>query len=402
MPHRWVMGISSGSSFQGVHLALVEAQGAGLEAKLRPLHLLDRPFPADLREMLWRFQSSQPPGPSQLAYLHRVMGEWYAASVHQLADRAKIPLHEVLCVGFPGQAISHRPEGRYPSTLCIGMPEVVAEKTGLTTISQFRSRDVVMGGTGVPLTSLVDRMLFHVPHEDRLLAHLGGWASVLYLPAKEPLRRMIGFQAAPCGLLLDGVMRQLTGGKEAFDAWGKHGVQGCCIDPLLTRWLENPTLQSKPPRALSLDDWGDAFTTQAISKARGMERSLHDVLCTATHFIARAVAHAVKNMNLTSGRVILSGGGLKNGFLLRLLEQDLTGFTLEKLDQHGCPSESRHAVGYAGLALLTLDGIPANIPAVTGSAGPRLLGSITPGSPANWSRCLQWMARQMAPFQLAA
>jgi len=403
MRKRWFIGLSSGSSFQGVHAALVEASHVGLDARLRLLHSLHRPYPAELRELLWRFSTTQPPEPRQMALVHRVLGEWYTGAIFQLVEQAQAPLHDVMCIGFPGQMIRHDPEGRHPTTLTLGMPEVVAEKTGITTICQFRARDIVVGGTGYPMIALIDNLILGQSHADRLLVHLGGWAHALLLPGEEPPRRMTGFQAVPCGILLDGILRQLTGGKEPFDAWGKHGVQGRCIEPLLERWLQHPVLQARPPRALSIEDFGENFITQGITYAKSQDRSLHDVLCTATHFVAQGLAQAVRKfLPGAMPSVILSGGGVRNGFLLRLLEQAFAPLPLEKLDDHGWPAESRQAVGYAGLAMLTLDGIPGNVPSVTGGSGTRLLGTLTPGSTGNWSRCLGWMAQQMAPFRAAA
>lgn len=400
MQRRLIIGLSSGSSLLGIRAALVEASGTGTEARLRLRHALHRPYPAELRSLLWKFQSAEPPGPRQAALCHRVLGEWFAGTVHQLAEQAHLPLHQVTAVGFPGQTLWHDTQGRYPTTLCLAMPEVVAEKTGLTVVSHFRGRDVVAGGTGVPLTALIDQLLFRGEREDRVFVHLGGWATILFIPAQG---RLTGFQAAPCGLLLDGMMRLLSKEKELFDAGGKHAVQGRCMEPLLERWLSHPLLHRRPPRPWCLEDFGETFLAQGLSAARSEDRSLHDLLCTATHFVAQALARAVEGfLPSRPHRVILSGGGVRNGLLLRLLEQLLAPLPLEKLDSHGCPAEARQALGFAGLTLLTLDGVPGNVPSVTGASGPRLLGSITPGSTQNWAHCLRWMAHQMAPFQTAA
>lgn len=404
MPRRLVIGLSSGASLQGIRAALVEAHGTGLDLRLRLIHTLHRPYPTELREMLWRFSSSTPPTPRQTAVCHRILGDWFAGAALQLVEQAQVPLGQILCVGFPGQVVWQDTEMRHPAALCLAMPEAVAEKTGLTVVSHFRGRDIVAGGKAAPLTAVIDAMLFRHATEERVLVHLGGWAGVLHVPAgREGKARLSGFQAAPCGLLLDGAIRLLTSGKAPFDAWGKHAVQGRCIEPLLTKWLSHPPLQRKPPRSLTLDDFGEAFIAQGVALARSLERGLHDVLCTATHFVAAAIAQAIESfVPVRPARVILSGGAVKNGLLLRLLEQQFGGCPVERLDLHGCPTEARHALGYAGLTLLTLDGVPGNVPSVTGAAGPRLLGQLTPGSTANWARCLSWMAHQLAPFQAAA
>ena len=132
----------------------------------------------------------------------------------------------------------------------LGMAAVVAERTGVTTISDFRSRDMVVGGHGAPLTALPDYLLFRDALESRALVHLGGLASLTYLPKGARLSQTLGFEIGPCNSLLDGLMSQLTGGREEFDQGGKHGVQGRCIEQLLQRWLSHPYLQrTVRPRA---------------------------------------------------------------------------------------------------------------------------------------------------------
>src|SRR5207249_6346100 len=175
--------------------------------------------------------------------LHRLLGETFAAASRQVADRASFSLQRAQCIGCPGHTVWHDPEGRFPSTLGLGTPAVIAERTGVTTVSDFRSRDVAAGGQGVPLAALVDWLLFRHPQEARLLLHLGGLARVVFLPAGCRATEVVGFEAAPCNILLDALMRQLTGGREAYDHGGKHAVQGRCIETLLHQWLAHPCLQ---------------------------------------------------------------------------------------------------------------------------------------------------------------
>ncbi len=211
---------------------------------------------------------------------------------------------------------------------------------------------------------------------------------------------MIGFEAGPCNLLLDTLIRQVTSGRESHDPGGKHAVQGKCIESLLTSWLAHPALQRRPPRSLPRHAFADEFAQQALAQVRQVQAGLHDLLCTATHFVARNITHALRRF-LPSGapihRVLLSGGGVRNGLLWHLLEQQLAGLPLARTDTVGVPADLRKAVGAGILAALTLDGVPGNAPSATGAAGSRLLGSITPGSSAGWARCLQWMAQQVAP-----
>ncbi len=398
MPTRWVIGLASGSSGDGVDAALVELQGVGLEMRSRLLHALEQPFPAELRELVRQASGAAACEIRQVGLLHRLLGETFAAAARSVADAASLSFQQVQCVGCTGHTVWHDLDGRFPSTLTAGMAAVVAERTGVTVVSDFRARDIAVGGQGVPLAALVDYLLFRHPQEGRVLLHLGGLARVVFLPPNCRPHEVLGFEAAPCNLLLDGLMRHLSHGRENYDAGGKHAVQGKCIEALVEQWLAHPALQKRPPRSLPRQAFGDDFVQQALAQARQQGGGSHDLLCTATHFVARGITEALERflpLHQRFDRVLLSGGGVRNGLLWRLLEQQLGLIPLQRTDDVGVPAHGRKALSVGLLAALTLDGVPANLPSATGAAGSRLLGSLTPGATANWSRCLAWMAAQL-------
>jgi anhydro-N-acetylmuramic acid kinase len=400
VPQRWFIGLSSGSGADGVDAVVAEVDGAGLELRLLQVQGLHQPYGSDLREMLRRLPGPAPVEVRLVSRLHRLLGETFAAAARTAADRAPLSLAKVQCIGCPGHTVWHDTEGRFPSTLALGMAAVVAERTGVTTVSDFQARDVTAGGQGSPLAALTDYLLFRHPQEGRVAVHLGGVARVVFLPPGGKIPEIVGFQAGPCSLLLDALMRQLTGGKEAFDAGGKHAVQGRCIEPLLQSWLAHPYFQKRPPKALPVHLFGAEFAAQAVGQARQHKCTMHDLLCTATHFVARTVVHALRRL-LPAGRVVqrvlLSGGGVRNGLLWHLLEQQLAGTPVCRTDEIGVPSELRRPLSFALLAALTVDGVPASVPSATGATGSRLLGCLTPGSSQHWARLLAWMASQTAP-----
>ncbi len=400
MTTRRIIGLASGSSAAGVEAALLECDGAGLDLRARLLQALHLPYGAELRDLLLRC-----PGPGalemkQVGLLHRVLGETFAAAARQVAERASCSLQRLQVIGCPGHTAWLDTEGRFPSTIVLGMPAVVAERTGVTVVSDYRARDLAAGGQGVPLAALADYLLFRHPREGRAVVHLGGMARVVLLPAGCRLNEVVGFEAGPCNVLLDALMRQLTGGREQYDPGGKHAVQGRCLEPLLERWLGHPYLQRRPPKCAPRHAFGAEFAAAAVQQVRQTDGGLHDLLCTANHFVARGIAMALRRL-LPGGRVpdrvLLSGGGARNGLLWRLLEQQLGGIPMERTDAAGVPAEARKAMAFAILAALTVDGVAANVPSATGAGGSRLLGGLTPGSPANWGRCLAWMAAQAAP-----
>src|SRR5262249_57602826 len=169
-----------------------------------------------------------------------------------------------------------------------------------------------------------------------------------------------------CTLLLGGLMRQLTNGREEYDAGGKHAVQGRCIEPLLDRWLGHPPLLRRAPRSLPRHAFGEEFVAQAVLMARQNQWPLHDLLCTATHFVARCVTGSLQRFlprERPLGRVLLSGGGVRNGLLWHLLEQQLAPVPVDRTDPHGVPADARKALGFGVLAALTVDPVPPNFPA---------------------------------------
>jgi anhydro-N-acetylmuramic acid kinase len=240
--------------------------------------------------------------------------------------------------------------------------------------------------------------LFRHAQESRLLLHLGGLARVVHLPAGCRVQDVQGFEPGPCNVLLDALMRRLTGGRESYDPGGRHAVQGKCVERLLQSWLAHPYLQKRPPKGMPRHLFGEDFVTAAVDQARQAGAGLHDLLCTATHFVARGITASVRRfLGGPFDRVFLSGGGVRNGLLWHLLEQQLAGPPLARTDEAGVPADLRKPLSFGLLAALTLDGVPGNVPSATGAAGSRLLGSLTPGSSGNWARCLAWMAAQTTP-----
>jgi anhydro-N-acetylmuramic acid kinase len=402
MPTRWYIGLSTGSSLHGMDAALVRMEGVGGDLTPRMENFLHEPLGRDLRTLLLR--ATEPEGGvRQIGLAHRVLGETFANLARKLVDQSKPTWQQLLAIGLSGHTAWHETDGRFPTTLNLGMASAVAERTRLTVVSDFRSRDIMVGGQGYPLTGAIDAAVFRDAQERRALVQLGGVASVLWLPPGSGLRDLVAFQATPCTVLLDGLMRLSTGGRESFDPGGRHAVQGRCLEPLLERWLAHPFFSRKPPRSLPLSEFGIPFLTSALERLKQEGSGVHDLLCTATHFAARATADAIHRfLPARPDRVLVSGGGSRNGLLWRLLEERLAPIPMERTDRFGVPAEARKALGFAGLAALTMDGVPANIPASTGAGGPRLLGSITPGDGANWARCLSWMAGQTAHQRLAA
>jgi anhydro-N-acetylmuramic acid kinase len=402
MVTRWIIGLAAGPSLESLDAVLLEVGGLGFDLQARVAAWLAEPHPRELRELLVKVSTPGQADVRAVSLAHRVLGEAFGLAARRLADQASVSLQQVLCAGCAGCIAWHEGDGRYPSTLALGSAAVVAERTGLTTIADFRARDLACGGQGTPTGALADFLLFRDPRESRVVLHLGGIVQATTLPAGDDPRAVAGWELGPGNVLLDTLIQQASGGKERFDAGGKQAVQGRQIPELLGRWAHHPFLLRRPPKSLHRTVFAEEFARQTVLLAQQNNWGFHDLLCTATHFVARAAGEGLKRSlprTDTPQRIILTGGGVRNGLLWRLLEEQLAGVPLEKSDALGMPAEARDATHAALLACLTLDGLPGNAPAATGASGPRLLGALTPGSPSNWLRCLAWMTGQHEEFE---
>jgi anhydro-N-acetylmuramic acid kinase len=404
MNPRWFVGLASASSAEGVDAALLALDGIGLDLRIRRLETLRHPYDEEITRTLRQALRPEAQPAAPLGRVHRILGETFAAATLALLARVPMDAFEIQCIACPGHTVWHDTDSRLPTTLPVGMAAVVAERLGVTVLSDLRARDLATGGHGSPLAALPDFLLFRHPNENRVLLHLGGVTRIVYLPATSQSAELLGWEAGPCNSLLDALMRHMTSGRERFDSGGKHAVQGKCNEALLAEWLGHPFLQRRPPRTLPRHLFADDFAAEAVRHARASQITLHDLLCTATHFVARCIGDSLRRW-LPPGqrldRVLLSGGGVRNGLLWHRLAQHFGNVPMERTDAHHIPAGFRKAVSYGLHAALFLDGVPANVPSVTGAAGARLLGSLTPGSPSHWARTLAWMAAQSSPLPLA-
>lgn len=376
MTQRLLLGLALGSGREGIDAVLVRVAGDGLAAAPTVERHARFPLPPLLRDALRRGEST----PRELA-------DAFAAAARQIAAKGGIELRAVLLAGVyvaPGIPFE-------------SLGERIAEQTGVSVWCRFAERDAAAGGAGRPWTPAADFLVAKSDAEDRVLIHLGYAASVLAIPAGGKITDLVAFDAAPGGQLLDALLKLGTRDKESLDAGGTRAVQGKCHDDLLADWLTHPHLTRLPPKPLA-NEFGAAFTAAAFEAAQHRNAALADLLCTATHFVARAVAAGVRRFVLPSGRprgLYASGGGVRNGLLWQLLQQQFPGETLRRTDDLGVPALARNAAAAALLAGLTLDGVAANLPLLTGASGGRLVGRFIPGDPRNWAAVTARAAERM-------
>jgi anhydro-N-acetylmuramic acid kinase len=384
---RTLVGLSVGSGLEGADACVVRAPGVGLALGPTVQKAVRVLFPPAARDQLR-------PGATPMPDLVRNVADTLVHAARTTILQAGLTGRDAFVAGFLAPA--RAPDTAIPWT---EVADRVAEQTGLSVVHGFRGRDRAAGGTGQPIAAAADNLLLHSTTEDRVLVHLGSATQVAFVPASGKFADIVAFEAGPGNQLLDAMVYHGTRARDATDPGGKKAVQGCCLESLLDRWLDHPHLTRKPPKAVHPDAFGRLFLLAAFDAARQLGAGLPDLLCTATHLVARSVAAACRDWLPTARgprRVLLSGGGVRNGFLWQRLAHEFGEMPVVRTDDVGLPPLARSAAGAAVLAALTCDGVPGNLPVWTGAAGARLVGQFAPGDGRNWARLTAWVADQAA------
>jgi anhydro-N-acetylmuramic acid kinase len=392
---RALIGLAVGSGLEGVDAAAIRADGIGLDLTPAVLAAVRVAFPPSLRDII----RAATPGsgfPVGNEFVRNV-AETTIHAARQVMTRSGVSPRDAFAAGLLEPA---RPVAE-PTLAWPEIADRVAEQTGLTVIHGFRHRDRAAGGAGHPITAAADYLLFRSPTRPRLLLHLGAVAGMLLVPAGAKISAAGGFEAGPGNQLLDALIYHGTRGKEPLDPGGKKAVQGHCIEQLLERWSEHPHLTRTPPKVVHSEAFSRSFLLTAFESARQLGVGLPDLLCTATHLVARSIGEAARRwLPGQSGvrQILVSGGGTRNGFLWQLITQQFPGEMVERCQEAGVSPLARNAAAAALLAALTCDGVAGSHSALTGANGGRLLGHIAPGDGRNWARLTAWLADQTGEY----
>ncbi|HFC53271.1 MAG TPA: anhydro-N-acetylmuramic acid kinase [Gammaproteobacteria bacterium] len=363
------IGLMTGTSLDGIDAALVRFDGNTPHC----LAAHTEPYPSDLRDAL--LELSQPEADvATMMELDVRLGRLYATEVKRLLSRARISAEQVVAIGSHGQTIRHVPASKYPSTLQIGDPNIVAQLTGITTVTDFRRRDVAAGGQGAPLVPAFHDAVFRQPGENRVILNIGGIANVTVLPGEKELP-VGGFDTGPGNILMDGwAARHLGLPQDQDGGWAASGR----VDPqLLKEMLSDPFFRQPPPRST-----GREHFNQRWLEARQPAGKLppEDVAATLCELTATTIADAIRHQAGDTERIIVCGGGVHNATLMNRLEQLLAPCTVESSARHGVDPDRVEAIAFAWLARQTLTGGAGNLPSVTGAREPAVLGAIYPGT----------------------
>ncbi|MBI5041867.1 MAG: anhydro-N-acetylmuramic acid kinase [Gammaproteobacteria bacterium] len=365
--HDYYLGLMSGTSLDGIDAAIVDLSAPF--PKVLAAHTL--PFASTLRQALLDLAQGQSQNEIELfGSLDTRLGEQFAHAALALLEHSGIPAATIRAIGSHGQTVRHRPYGSEPFTLQIGDPNIIAERTGITTVADFRRRDIAAGGQGAPLVPAFHAMCFRSTEEDRAILNLGGMANLTLLPADQQ-SAVSGFDTGPGNVLLDAWINKHQG--KAYDPEGAWATQGAVIPALLDTLLRDGFFQQSPPKSTGREHFHLGWLEQHL---RGTSHTPVDVHATLNTLTARSVANAITTWAAGTKRMLVCGGGAHNTRLLEVLQTYLPGVTIESTAAHGLEPDWIEAAAFAWMARETLSGRTSNMPSVTGARHPVILGGI--------------------------
>ena len=378
-----IVGLMSGTSADGIDAALINLceETDGLSWHLLGYKTIK--YTDDLREQILRVSDIKTSRIDQLCRLNFILGEIFAAAAFSVVETAGLLMTDIDLIGSHGQTVHHLPSREEQfgvttgATLQVGETSVIAQRTGVVTVGDFRPADVARRGQGAPLVPLVDYLLFQHPVRSRALLNLGGIANLTVIPPSSKLEDVIAFDTGPANMLIDAVAASETNNN--IDWSGGGARKGIPSEKLVTKVLEMPYFKKHPPKSTGGELFGRSCAEDLLNEGGKISLSANDLLATTTEITIRSISnaylHFVKPITKLD-EVLVSGGGAQNSFILERLSQVLSPIKVIKSDNHGLPSDAKEAVAFAILANQTIRGRQGNLPSATGADKSAVLGKI--------------------------
>lgn len=377
----YIAGIMSGTSLDGIDVALVHIEGSGVESKVKLIHFITVPFCNDMKNEIQQALSIENSNVQLICSLNFKLGLCFANAVREVCKEANFPLGQLNLIGSHGQTIYHQPKhdgNMIPSTLQIGEPAVIAYETNTTVISNFRTMDIAAGGQGAPLVPYSEIILYRHPTKNRLLQNIGGIGNVTIIPSHLSDKNVIAFDTGPGNMVIDEMCQRLF--QLSYDQNGKIAKQGVVVDEILTYCMNHPFLKMNPPKSTGREQFGEEFVSELLKRYE--RHSKENIVTTVTMFTARSIVHQYKEFILPYyeiDEVILGGGGSYNRTLVEMIRNGLKEekCALFLQEDIGYSSEAKEAIAFAILANETYHRNPSNVPSATGAKQSVVLGNIT-------------------------
>ena len=397
-----VIGLMSGTSADGIDAVLVRLEGAGAAPQWKFLAHAHRPFERALREAIFAACSPADSSVDRIARLNFALGEEFALAAQQLMTEPGPPTEDLApsagqratpealraparaeLIGSHGQTIWHdvAADGHVTSTLQIGEAAVIAARTGLPTIADFRVADIAAGGQGAPLVPFADYILFHDPMKFRAIQNIGGIANVTLLPPGCTLAEVTAFDSGPGNMVMDALVESASGGRELFDRDGGMAGGGRVHSVWLEELLDHPYFKRPAPKTTGRELFGRQYAQDLWEQGTALGLKPEDIVATATALTAATIAAPLVEAGTRFGRpigeLILGGGGAENPALVRMLASQLPGTRITRHEEFGIPSQAKEALAFAILAYAAHRREPNNVPSATGAARPVVMGKLS-------------------------
>ena len=356
-----IAGIMSGTSLDGIDVAIVDFNGARRSVEA----FRTAPYPSAVRQAILSV-SNATTTTGAISRLNFELGALYAKAVRETCRRHRIPLESIDLIGCHGQTIYHE-SGR--NTMQIGEPAVIAERLGIPVVSDFRTRDIAAGGKGAPLAPFADYLLFRHPKLSRAALNIGGIANVALIPAGARPEDVVAFDTGPGNMVIDSLVQEYTNGRQLCDLGGAIAAKGTVSEALLAELVADPYYRRKPPKTAGREQ----YCVEFLERLRRSGLAMPDLIATATSLTAVTIARAITG----ASEVIVSGGGVHNREILRRLGALLPGVRVASSREFGVDPDAKEAIAFAILARETWRRRPGNLPSATGAKHAVILGRIS-------------------------
>lgn len=375
---RFVVGLMSGSSCDGITAALVRIEGSGPDMNVQLGRCETYPYPPSMRVRLL----APNPNAREICQLNFELGELFAEAAEKMKLAALEQNCEVDIIASHGHTIVHIPprDGSPGSTLQIGEADVITERTGLPVVSDFRTRDMAVGGQGAPLVPYADWILFSRKDRTMICLNIGGIAN--FTIATPNIEDVTAFDSGPGNMAIDSAVRHLTRGTQQMDKDGIMAASGRVIPEFREYLLDHPYFRREPPKTTGREEFGfEVYLRDALNSRASEGNSPEDLVATVTAATAQSIIDAYNRFirpKYTNRRVIVGGGGVRNKTLMHYLHAGLPGSRMRTTDEYRIPHEAREAIAFAMLGNETIMGRPGNCPKATGAEKAVMLGKISP------------------------
>ena len=360
------IGLMSGTSLDGIDIAIVDFA----QHPPRLIHCTTRSYEASLRQRIREMTMSASANLDSLCQLDVELGNTYADVVKQALEATKLDIAQIRAIGNHGQTIRHSPDTDLPYTLQIGDPNIIVAKTGITTVADFRRKDIALGGQGAPLAPAFHRFMFRSASSDRVIINIGGIANITYLPADSE-SAVIGFDTGPGNTLSDFWINQYNG--QNYDDRGNWAESGDIIDDLLDTLLSN---EAYFQRILPKTTGTEYFNSKWLLPQLAHDLASENVQATLVELTARSMAGGIGQLPTVPEECFICGGGVHNDYLLKRLQQALPNCQIQSTNQLGLDPDYVEAVAFAWLARQRMNQQAGNLPTVTRASMTSILGGI--------------------------